>query len=581
MEIAFKSKLVEDEQSLDLTKGLVTFIGQNGCGKSSILEAIFKKYIEDENLRVICFSSGQNELFTSLFNQHKKANRRYLNETEESSINSFYFNYDWVRMLVFWSTIFKPHGLVRSYLKTEGYIDTDDLNDDISSTLHFRFRIRKYYVDKIKREIEEEEKTDQSEEGYEFNDNQLRKTSFHETLEKIIEVFNIDFDFLNNDNLFKRWLKLNSKKAYDVFTHKDINKVFTFWALAANGWTANAELWECELRFKDNLEFSSLSDGEYQLLAIYAIIDLFDSETTIFLFDEIDSHLYYENIEKLWSVLKKASGKIITTTHISDSILQNEIDSIKLIENGRIESELTIKELSKRLSNIVGKETYEVNVASRIKKIVLLDDHVDWLIFKKLAYKKIGDTVTQVFDKIIPIKRSSSFKTTDEKFGKGKLLFVEDFKNNAPNNLITEDIFLICDKDDLPLNQVKDDFKVNFHSDFKDLKSFVINGKTTKSHLLSWKRREIENYLLSPTMLTHFNKLEELQSLFPLVNLTTGNTLDASGDIRDCDSKTILHPLYKDGGFDEEKLNEMIAQIPISEISNDIELMYNYLRDNI
>ena len=82
-------------------------------------------------------------------------------------------------------------------------------------------------------------------------------------------------------------------------------------------------------------------------------------------------------------------------------------------------------------------------------------------------------------------------------------------------------------------------------------------------------------------MLTHFNKLEELQSLFPLVNLTTGNTLDASGDIRDCDSKTILHPLYKDGGFDEEKLNEMIAQIPISEISNDIELMYNYLRDNI
>ncbi|MDN6290683.1 MAG: AAA family ATPase, partial [Tetragenococcus koreensis] len=116
MEIGFKSKLVDTEQSLDLSNGLVTFIGQNGCGKSSILEAIFKKYIEDEGLKVICFSSGQNELFSSLFNQHKKINRRYLKENEESAINSFYFDSSWVRMLIFWSTIFKQNGFVREYL---------------------------------------------------------------------------------------------------------------------------------------------------------------------------------------------------------------------------------------------------------------------------------------------------------------------------------------------------------------------------------------------------------------------------------------------------------------------------------
>jgi len=581
MEIAFKSKLVDNEQSLDLTNGLVTFIGENGCGKSSILEAIFQKYIEDEDLRVICFSSGQNELFTSLFNQHKKVNRRYLNESDESNINSFYFNYDWVRMLVYWSTIFKPKGLVRSYLKKEGYIDIDDLNDDISSTLHFRFRIRKNYVDKIKREIEEEEKTNQLEEGYEFNESQLRKTSFHETLEKIISEFDIDFDFLNNDNLFKRWLRLDSKKAYDIFTHKDINKVFTFWALATNGWTANTELSECKLTFKDELEFSSLSDGEYQLLSIYAILDLFDSENTVFLFDEIDSHLYYENIEKLWGVLKKATGKIVTTTHISDSILQNEIDTIKLIENGRIESDLTITELSKRLSAIVGKDTYEINVASRIKKIILIDDHIDWTIFKNLSQRKLGDMVKEVFAQLTPIKRSSSYQTSDERFGKGKFRFVEDFKLNAPKNSVTADIFLICDRDDLPLTEVGDDLRVKIHKDFKDVKSFKISQITTTTHLLSWKRREIENYLLSPTMLTHFNKLQELQNMFPLVNLTMNNTLDASADIRDCDSKSILHPLYKNGGFEEEKLNEVIEYIPVSEISDDIELMYNYLRDNI
>ncbi|NJB83584.1 AAA family ATPase [Wenyingzhuangia aestuarii] len=584
MTINFKSKLSEAEQSLDLTNGLITFIGQNGCGKSSILEAIFQKYIEDETLKVICFSSGQNELFSSLFNHHKKINRRYLNEREESSINSFYFDANWVRMLVFWSTIFKPNGLVRKYLVEKNYIDIDDvLGDDISSKLDFRFRIRKYYVDKIKKEIEEEEHTDQEEEGYVFNEDQLRKTSFHETIEKIISTFNIDFDFSNNTNLVKRWLKFDSEKAYDVFTHKNINKIFTFWALATNGWTSNTELEECSLKFKNNLEFSSLSDGEYQLLSTYAILDLFDSENTIFLFDEIDSHLYYENIEKLWTVLKAASGKIIATTHISDSILQNEIESIKLIENGKIEADLTIIELSKRLSNIVGKNSYEFNVASRIKKIALIDDHVDWLIFRKLAFKKIGEQVNVIFNQIIPIKRTSSFKTTEEVFGKGKLRFVEDFKANAPSNSLTEDLFLICDKDDLPISQVNNDLRVRIHNEFKDVKKFKVAGvaNATTCHLLSWKRREIENYLISPSMLNYFEKLQELEDQFRHITFPRNNNLDDFTDIRELDSKTLIHPLYKDGGFDEEKLDLMIEEIPVDEISNDIELMYNYLRDHI
>ena len=291
--------------------------------------------------------------------------------------------------------------------------------------------------------------------------------------------------------------------------------------------------------------------------------------------------MYFENIEKLWKVLKTANGKIITTTHISDSILQNEIDSIKLIENGKVESDLTIRELSKRLSSIVGKQTYEYNIASRIKKIVLIDDLIDWLIFKKLSYKKLGAIVDDTFNSIIAIKRSSSFKTTDETFGKGKLRFVEDFKTNAPNNSITEDFFLICDKDDLPLNQVTADLTVKIHKEFKDLEKFKVSTNFVNTHLLSWRRREIENYLLCPTMLTFYNKIQELEISLPHLNLAFNNNFDASSDIREFDSKTIVHPLYKEGGFDEEKLERMINQIPASEISEDIELMYNYLRDHI
>jgi hypothetical protein len=66
--------------------------------------------------------------------------------------------------------------------------------------------------------------------------------------------------------------------------------------------SSNIDIESCGLYLQQNveeLEFEQLSDGEYQLLSIYALIDLFDSENTIFLFDEIDSHLHFNNINKL------------------------------------------------------------------------------------------------------------------------------------------------------------------------------------------------------------------------------------------------------------------------------------------
>ena len=202
--LEFKSKISENTQTINVNNGITTFIGGNGSGKSSILEAIFEKYIEDDNFRVICFSSGQNELFTELFNKHKQTNRKYLRERNEP-IQSFYFNNEWIKLLIFWSSIFKENGLVRTYLKEKGYIEVDNLGDDISSRLDFRFRVRKNYVLNIRREIEKEELgNNENDEGYELQENLLRKTEFHETLEKIIYAFDIDFTTFFNDKIFKK-----------------------------------------------------------------------------------------------------------------------------------------------------------------------------------------------------------------------------------------------------------------------------------------------------------------------------------------------------------------------------------------
>lgn len=580
--LEFKSKISEDAQTINVNNGITTFIGGNGSGKSSILEAIFEKYIEDDNFRVICFSSGQNELFSELFNKHKQTNRRYLRERNEP-IQSFYFNNEWIKLLIFWSSIFKENGLVRTYLKEKRYVEIDNLGDDVSSRLDFRFRVRKNYVLDIRREIEKEELgNNENNEGYELQENLLRKTEFHETLEKIINAFDIDFDFQNNDNLVKRWLAFDAKKAFEVFTHKNVDKLFTFWALATNGWLSNSELSEFNLRFKNNIQFKHLSDGEYQILSTYAIIDLFDNENTIFLFDEIDSHLYYKNLSKMWEVLNNSQGIIITTTHISESILHNKIENIKVIENGKIEERLTFLELSKRLDGIVGQKNYQFKILSRVLYPVIMDNVNDWTIFKKLAIKKLGDGISETLDKFLPIAKSSSFDSPNEIFGKQKLYFIEEFrKENLNKDILTKEVILICDKDELPENQINQNLTVTIHADFEGIKRF--NNRRTRTHLLSWKRREIENYLLSPSLFVAKDCTDAVNALYQLPNYNIGNNLDGITDFRLGDFKSVLRPLYNlDGsGFNEEMLDEMISHIPVAEISNDIELVYNYLRDTI
>ena len=580
--LEFKSKISENTQTINVNNGITTFIGGNGSGKSSILEAIFEKYIEDDNFRVICFSSGQNELFTELFNKHKQTNRKYLRERNEP-IQSFYFNNEWIKLLIFWSSIFKENGLVRTYLKEKGYIEVDNLGDDISSRLDFRFRVRKNYVLNIRREIEKEELgNNENDEGYELQEKLLRKTEFHETLEKIINAFNIDFDFQNNDNLVKRGLAFDSKKAFEVFTHKNVDKLFSFWALATNGWLSNSELSEFNLRFKNDIQFKHLSDGEYQILSTYAIIDLFDNQNTIFLFDEIDSHLYYKNLSKMWGVLNNSQGIIITTTHISESILHNKIENIKVIENGRIEERLTFLELSKRLDGIVGQKNYQFKILSRVLYPVIMDNVNDWTIFKKLVIKKLGDQISETLDKFLPIAKSSGFDSPNEIFGKQKMYFIDEFrKENLNKEILTKEVFLICDKDELPDNQINQNLTVTIHADFNSIKRF--NGNQTKTHLLSWKRREIENYLLSPSLFNAKNCTEAINALYNLPNYNIGDNLDNITDFRNGDFKTVLRPLYniEVTGFNEEMLDEMISHIPVDEISNDIELVYNYLRDTI
>ncbi|KYG72826.1 ATP-binding protein [Roseivirga echinicomitans] len=574
MDITFTSKLVRRPQTFTLNQGVTTFIGENGSGKSSILESIFEDYLDNEDQKIICFSSGQNELFSDLFNTYKKKSTRFIRE-EGQSIKSFYFNYDWVRILIFFASQLKRDGFVRRYLVDHNYIAENDLGDDESSEFWFRLRVRKYYTQKIRAEIAAEETGEFDPEAQ-----LLRKTDFHETLENLIEGLEIDFDFRNNDNLVKRWVKLDSNNVFDIFTHKDASKIFSFFALSSHGWLSNIEMHESQLKFSSGLEFKYLSDGEYQLLSMYALLDLFDAPNTIFLLDEVDSHLYYKNVKKLWNRLDDIEGRVLTTTHSADSLLNSNFDRIRYIKSGRIETGLAINELLKRLSDIIGDTDQQYFIASRIMDIVLVDDQDDWTIFKKLSVKKLGVGCLEILDKIIPVKRHSGYNNPNMIFGESKLRFVKEFIIAVDGREIqTRNIFALCDKDDLGVNLVGVDHRVTIPQEFQRLRNQ--SGNQPNYFLLSWKRREIENYLISNSAFNHFDMSPELQRAFPNNIPAIGNNCDGNGDVAEYRCKPLTHPFYKANGFDETQLDQLIAQIPAIEISEDITHLYSFFRDNL
>lgn len=600
------NKIYNQSQTLTLDSSVMTFVGENGCGKSAILESIFKKYLTNiqEDTNLFAFSSGNNESFSSIFQNNLRNIEKLVvddlsyDEEENTSerinnaINTIYFDRSWVRFLIFFATALKKHvkpedvdennksGKVIDYLLSKGLVDVNEQGIDITTHIGFPIRIRSDYNYKIinasKREANEPE----------FKS--IRRTFLHQYLVKLIEHLftNYDFDIEEEESrIVKTWRWFHANDAALVLGN-DTNKVFTFLA-----WASNNDNFifrdNCVLKFK-NIELNQLSDGEHQLLAIYAMMDLFDSDKSLFLLDEVDSHLYYRNIQKLWDVFSAINGKVITTTHSADSIILNEFSNIKLVEKGKIENDTVANKILDRLESLSSGGNFKLSIAGKVKYLALVEDYYDWFIFIELCKVKIPDFDLNVLQQIHYIKCSSAYENTTQRFGNSKIDWVDSFNKHHKKDSDTKHIFLICDKDELPITDVLDNGLLKD----KRRSQISLNGAGNKlAFLMSWKRREIENYLLSYTMLSANGKLDELNQLLPQANHITANNLSDNDNVRNLDVKSIVQSLYlkdnvatidtNEGGIDYNKLSAIIAQIPANEISIDIENVYNFIKGKI
>lgn len=587
-------------QTLEFDK-IATFIGGNGSGKSTILKSIFDeklKGITYKDYKIVCFSSGQNESYSDNFSKYlseERLKRKALN------LDCFYYDKLWSMLLIFLATTTKENGNVRTFLNQNNYISEGELGEDESTKLSFNVKVERPYTNLVKQSLEDEQIGESD---------IITNKAYHRTLSNFIKTlvdneydFKVPLDFQ---------IELDQSKLSDIsFEEEDgslfDSKIMFFTQAADNNYFVVKESFELLFQ-KDQktLYLSDLSDGEYQLLFLYSLIDLFDSENTLFLLDEADSHLHYKNIEKLWNVYDKAQGLIITTTHLLDSIVKAGSERLKIIEEGKIEPSNDSLKLLQRLENLSELTLMQHKIASMFRNVVLMDNVNDWEIFKLLVKRKIPENIVDDnLSNFVCLSVSSSFHEEMDinEFGDNKIIWLKSFEKalndsfNKGLKTLTNKIFLICDGDEFPKKLIDDDNypkEIDKHNFVKCEKIRRKKEKTesnnlSKRLLLSWKRREIKHYLLSFTALSE--SVKSINNKLPeLCYLAEGN----SGDYIDSDKKIyneqlariesrivkdILKPhIDVDGkGFCIEKAKAYVDRIPKNEISEDIVNMYNYL----
>lgn len=587
--------LHQQAQTLRIDK-IATLIGENGSGKSSILQSVFEQRLagtDHENLKVVCFSSGQNENYSAKFsaylNRERKAGRGL-------SLECFYYDKSWSKLLIFLATAIKRKGKVRAFLAEHNYVVETEINegsdrekDDLSTTLKCTFKVDKNYIARVQDALSREERgeadtlratpyfrslesfiTNLISRSYEFEE-PLRKQTINITANGLIQV---SFDYPRRVQAGDD--EAGAPNTQVLATSWDPEVAF-FTQAADNNYFIDKS--RCKLVFNGNIELDQLSDGEYQLLFLYALIDLFDSDSTLFLFDEADSHLHYKNVEKLWALLHGIKGHAITTTHLLDSISakENRIEHLKVVEKGRISEDNKVKQLINRLSVLSRAKSVEFEVCGKLPNIALLDDYNDWVIFTKLAARKGLDV--SLLAHVHAIGKPSSRNDDNEQIGKAKIDWTQSL-SKAETEFETLNVFLVCDRDNSNPRWHENGVLLLGASREEVSRIRWPGNRRIQTFLLAWRRREIENYLLSYSALTHFGVIGAINNnqLGQDLHLRDGDPGDNDG-IRMLDVKQVVKPLIETQGVGKDltKIELYVNQMKPAEISEDITNMYNFI----
>lgn len=329
-------------------------IGDNAVGgglvekeiEISYKKGIFKNSLYMDHLKIIANYSGEeNRLFKKYFEPSEKEYIKQIKKTTKSSFKNNLF-----------------------------FIDKRDWQKVILTLAVYDFDFLKIIgIDKVK-DIE-----------IEFNLIELKKydknpnptTAFIEKINsKKDENKKYNLDFLINKFTDKNVAVFNESKWGDgsVYGGGEINrKEFYINLFLAEQFDFIKNI---QVNFSDKENINSLSEGEKKQILIYFILNVLANKDSVILLDEPDSYIHVGNKERLKKIFKKfrkdfgEEGEIILTTHSPTLMHAFNDKHLEFLENGQINKEGKRKILDKISS---GKMSYtETEIFLNSKKPVLL-----------------------------------------------------------------------------------------------------------------------------------------------------------------------------------------------------------------
>lgn len=520
---------------------LIAFIGNNGSGKSNLLEAI-------------------SHIFRSLYKSSYKVDFDYTIEYETSKLSrvkiekkgsqrNFFVN----EKTVIDITPYLPQKVIAIYSGEENRLFGDCYGPFY---LEFVRNINKAQI-----------------QGTEFSDLPkmlyLNKFYWHLSLLTLLvsdlednqkfvkEVLKIDtvdkikIDFLKanyeeyNDNQALRLVKdIDGKSEYELEEFKKLitDKGYTAYDLYKYLYLAftpdkSKIIKDIAVKFNTNLTIADLSEGEKKLLLIKGALEFAGQEDSIFILDEPDAHIHINNKEQITNSFQEYlhNRQIVITTHSPTLTQCVKDENVYMLNSGKIEDrsrqeiiqEVTGEFWNKHQQNtflaikkdtiLLEGKTDIMQIESALKKLQSLDKKYNSLAFKYLPFG--GASGLKLFVDEFPVNteyRTFAFVDRDQA-GYDAIKEVTEFQGTKDEYKGRLKNGIYVDYIPKKANHSKSDFIIEDYFDFNIYQDFLLTNVTSVTDLPNNNSARFKKKFAEHTSTLNPNKFEGFRVLFDLI----------------------------------------------------------------
>lgn len=334
------------------TSGVMAFIGNNGSGKSNLLEAISAifRHLYDKKQKDIPFNFSL--VYTTFNGRTVEITKNELSVTTkiDNQENSDLYSFLPKQIVAIYSG--EEDRLWREYYKPI----YDDFISKISKSFQEEFP-KMLYLNKfywhisllcllLNRFNNPEDK---------FCKEVLGINSVHSV--KFEFNKNIYQDYLNN-NVLQFISTIDAKDEYTLdelqekIKNYDINEVFKYLYIAFTPKDKKI-LKNITIEYNDNLNIEDFSEGEKKMILVKAALEFAAQEDSLFILDEPDAHIHLSNKIQIRNVLEEyqQNRQIIITTHSPTLTKAIPKKGIYCLEKGKVKEFKDIVEVTKYLAD--------------------------------------------------------------------------------------------------------------------------------------------------------------------------------------------------------------------------------------